>query len=226
MILEGFGQGDFLAVDEGASHLILSAIAENIARRTGFDTVTDKPIPFALSALNGLGITADGATNAEGALLSSLATVLIPLGIGNLEPDKYRLLRESYAGIRGAFKELTAELARINRLERIDDRQTLKEQVEAATGEFVKQYQTFRSTRYARGFKSWAPLYVGGLLSVASALVAPHVAAGIAGASLGIQIIQKKLESPSGQPSRERIFTMLATLQKDIVKRSGVKQLI
>jgi hypothetical protein len=111
-------------------------------------------------------------------------------------------------------------------LERIDDLQALKEQVEVATEEFVKQYQTFRKTRYARGFKSWAPLYIGGLLSMASALVAPPVALGIAGASLGIQVIQKKLESPSDQPGRERVFNMLAALQKDIFKRSGVKQLI
>lgn len=226
LILKGFGQGDFLAVDEGASHLILSAIAENISRRTGFDTITDKPVPFALNALNGLGVGGTGPTNAEGALLSSLATVLIPASVGSLERDKYRILRESYAGIRGAFKELTAELARINRLERIDDLQALKEQVEVATEEFVKQYQTFRKTRYARGFKSWAPLYIGGLLSMASALVAPPVAVGIAGASLGIQVLQKRLEGPSDRPGRERVFNMLAALQKDIFKRSGVKQLI
>jgi hypothetical protein len=226
LILDGFGQGDFLAVDEGASHLILSAIAENISRRTGFDTITDKPIPFALNSLNNLGVGDVGPTDAEGALLSSLATVLIPVSVGSLEQNRYRLLRESYAPIRAAFKALTEELARINRLGRIEDPKALREQVEVATQDFVKQYQTFRKTRYARGFKGWAPLYIGGFLSMASVLVSPPIAVGIAGASLLTQVVQKKLEAPSDQAGRNRVFNMLAGLEKDIVKRSGVKQLI
>lgn len=226
LILDGFGERGFLVVAEAASHLILSAIAENISRRTGFDTITDQPIPFALNALNSLGVVAPGRSDAEGSLMSSLASVLIPAPVGSLEQSKYRVLRDSYAGIRGAFKELTAQLARINRLDRIQDPHALGEQVEVVTQEFVKEYQAFRKTRYARGFKSWAPLYVGGALSVVSALVAPPVAAGIAGASLAIQIIQKKLEGPSDQSRRERVFNMLSGLQKDIVKRSGIKRLI
>jgi hypothetical protein len=226
LIIDGFGEGGFLVVDEAASHLILSAIAENISRRTGFDSITDKPIPFALNALNGLGVSGASPADAEGSLLSSLASVLIPAGVGSLDQRRYRLLRESCASIRGAFKGLTAELARINRLDRIEDPRVLREQVAIATQEFVREYQNFRKTRYARGFKSWAPLYIGGLMSIASALVAPPVAAGIAGASLVVQLVQKKLESPSDQPGRERVFNMLAGLQKDIVKRSGIKQLI
>jgi len=111
-------------------------------------------------------------------------------------------------------------------MDRIEDPQALTEQVEIATHEFVKQYQDFRKTRYARSFKTWTPLYIGGLLSMASALVAAPVVFGIATVSLVVQVVQKKLESPLDQPGRDRVFNMLAGLQKDLVKRSGIKQLI
>jgi hypothetical protein len=93
-------------------------------------------------------------------------------------------------------------------------------------GEFFKEYQAFRKSRYARGFKKWTPIYVGGLLSMVMTVVAPPVALGIAGASLGIQIIQKGLEGPAEHLRRERIFNMLAGIRKDIIRRSGIKEII
>lgn len=221
------GAKGFLVVDEDASNLILSGIAGNISRRTGLDAITDKPIPFALNALNNLGLARPLTSEpAEGALLSSLTSLLIPSDVATFKPDEYRNLRESYVEVRNAFKGLTAELARINRLNRIEDPKIFGEQVEATAREFLQQYQAFRKSRYARGFKKWTPLYVGGLLSAVMTVVAPHVALGIAGASVGIQVIQKKLEAPADNAEGERIFNMLAGMRKDIIRRSGIKEII
>ena len=153
LIVDGFDgllEG-FLVVDQNASNLILSSIAENISRRIGLDAITDEPIPFALNALNNLGVKqaiVSGA--AEGALLSSLASVLIPLEVATLSPRDYRNLREAYGSMRMAFKELTAELTRINRLNRIEDPKFLRDQVKITATEFFKEYQAFRKSRYAR----------------------------------------------------------------------------
>jgi hypothetical protein len=48
----------------------------------------------------------------------------------------------------------------------------------------------------------------------------------IAGASVGIQIIQKSLEHPEVHPGHRRVFNMLAGIRKDILRRSGIKQII
>jgi len=215
-----------LVVQEAASDLILSAIAENISRRTGLDAITDKPIPFALNGLNNLGVTEIVPGGAEGALLTSLVSVLIPAEVALLDVRKYRDLRESYVSIRGAFKELTANLARINRLDRIQDPKTLSDQVRVASQDFVTQYVNFRKSTYARNFKRWAPLYIGGVLAVVGTLVSPPVAAGVAGVSLVVQLIQKEVESRSGQVGPERVFNMLAGLRKDIITQSGIEQMI
>src|ERR1700691_1329324 len=81
-----------LIVPRGKSgELILSCIAANISRRTGFDAITDKPIPFALNALNNLGLGPKQDSGApEGALLSSLASLLVPAEISSLNSAEYR----------------------------------------------------------------------------------------------------------------------------------------
>ena len=70
------------------------------------------------------------------------------------------------------------------------------------------------------------PLYVGGLLSMIATVVEPKVALNIAGASLVIQIIQRRLDDPTHQPRRDRVFNMLAGMRKDIIRKSGVKQIV
>ncbi|MGA2337429.1 MAG: hypothetical protein ABSG08_18820 [Terriglobales bacterium] len=230
LILSGLerisGQKGFIVVDKAASDLILSGIAGNISRRTGFDAITDKPVPFALNALNNLGVGLTPVSGgAEGAVLASLTSILIPAEVATLKATEYRSLRESYAPIRIAFKELTADLARINRLNRIQDPRHLNDEVEATARDFFKEYQAFRKSRYARGFKAWAPLYVGGLLSIVGAVVAQPYVVEIAGLSLGINIIQRIVDS-SADHGRERVFNMLAGLRKDIIHRSGINEII
>ena len=230
LIIEGLdkytGFGGFLVVDENASNLILSGMAENISRRMGLDAVTDKPISFALNSLNSLGVMRTAPSDgAQGLLLSSLASVLIPLEVATLSPRDYRNLRDAYSSIRTTFKELTSQLTQINRLNRIDDPKHLRDHVKATARDFFEEYRDFRKSRYARGFKKWVPLYVRGLLSIVAA-VEPRIALGVAGASLGIQIVQRKLDSSTDQPRREHVFHMLAGMRKDIIRLSGVKQIV
>ncbi len=216
-----------IVVNKAASDLILSGIAENISRRTGLDAITEKPMPFVLTSVNNLGVRRTPISGgAEGAVLASLTSILIPAEVGTLKVKDYRDLRNSYAPIREAFKELTADLARINRLDRIQDPKLLRDEVEETAREFVKEYQTFRKSRYARHIREWAPLYVAGLFGMIGTVVAPPVAFGIAGASMVIQLIQKGFKDPAAHRGRHRIFNMVAGLRKDIIRRSGIKAII
>jgi hypothetical protein len=223
-LVRRFSDQQFLVVQEAASDLILSAIAENISRRKGLDAITDKPTPFAVKALNDLGHLGTSG-GVEGLVLSSLASVLIPTEVSTVTPNKYREIRESYAPIRGAFKELTETLARTNRLHRIQNPQELRDAVQGTAQQFVREYDTFRKSRSAQRFKEWAPLYVTGLLGIAGSIVSPHVAFEIAGTSFGIQVIQKIIDGSTDQSTRGRVFNMLAGIEKNIVRQSGIKKL-
>jgi hypothetical protein len=216
---------EFIVVEETASDLILSAIAENISRRKGLDAITDKPIPFVVKALNDLGhIGTRDSSGLEGLVLSSLASVLIPTEVGIVKPNEYREIRESYAPIRNAFKKLTAELARTDRLHRIQDPQELRDAVQGTAQTFVREYDTFRKSRYAQAFRSWAPLYVGGLLSITGTIVPLPVKIVLAGVSFGIQIVLKHVYGSPDQSERGRVFNMLAGVEKNIIRQIGIKK--
>jgi hypothetical protein len=224
---DDFADRGFYIVNETASDLILCGIAERMSRRTGLDAITDKPLPYALAALNGLDIEPrDSLNGAEGALLSSLAGMLIPSEVAVLAPDQYRDLREAYTPIRATFKELTATLSRINRLDNIGDPDELRNQIDVTAREFLREYERFRKTRYAAIFRDWMPFCVGGVLSVAAAAVSPTYAVGIVGASVVFSAIDRVRQSRDFDHSRNRVFSMLTGLSNDIVEQSGILHII
>lgn len=64
--------------NEEASGLIVSHIADRIARRTGLDTMTDEALPFVVRSLDALGVTDKSLDReGEGALASTIANSLL-----------------------------------------------------------------------------------------------------------------------------------------------------
>lgn len=216
---------DFLVVHEGASNIILAGLAARIAARTGLDTITEKPLPFVFSALKGVPgrSVIDGA--AEGALLSAIAEMAIPTAVASMEPHQYHEVRDSYGNIRRAFKALTSEWARLHRLTRLTDPGELSARVESLAQDFDRQYREYRASQFARTFKSLTPLCVGGVLTVASAVVAPAVAPGIAIGSVVVTVIEKLLSAREDSPD-ERVFSMLSGLRREIVAQSGIREVV
>lgn len=217
--------GRFILVRKDASNIILAGLASRIAGRLGVDAITDLPIPFAVSALRGVPQRAADDGAGEGALLSAVATLMIPASIATLSPQRYLEIRESYAEIREAFKGMTTELAARHRLRRGESAEEFARRVDTVARDFARQYREYRSSRYARRFRSWTPLCVGGVLSVPAAFVHPLAAAGLAVATFAIQVVEKCLGG-SDNTADQRVFHMLAGLRRDIVKRSGIKELV
>jgi hypothetical protein len=214
----------FIPVRQEASSVILAGLASRIARRLGIDAITDQPLPFAVSALLGVPQRTTNDGSAEGALLSAIANLMIPASVARIAAKQYGEIRDSYAGVREAFKALTAELAARHRLGRTDSPAEFAQRVEAVAQDFAREYREYRASRYARRFKSWAPLCIGGVLSVPTAFVSPLSAAELATASFAFALLQNYL----GEVDRtnQRVFHMLAGLRKDVIQRSGIRELV
>jgi hypothetical protein len=215
----------FIPVRQEASSVILAGLASRIARRLGIDAITDQPMSFAVSALLGVPQRTTNDGSAEGALLSAMANLMIPTSVARIAAKQYGEIRGSYAGVREAFKALTAELALRHRLGRIDSPREFAQRVEAVAKDFAREYREYRNSRYARRFKSWAPLCVGGVLSVPTAFVSPLSAAGLATASFAFTLLQNYLGDVD-RNSNQRVFHMLAGLRKDVIQRSGIRELV
>jgi hypothetical protein len=228
-LIEPYGKdissGRFILVPKEASEVILAGVASRMARRIGVDTITDRPVPFAFGASRDMPTRTVDDSGVEGALLSALATLMIPTSVLRVSPKRYRDIRESYSDIRATFKVITSELAAWNRLDRIQDPEKFADSIDSAALDFASQYRAYRRTRFARAFKAWAPLCVGGVLSVTAALVTPPIAAKLVTGTFALQLIDKFLSNTEPTP-RHHVFHMLAGIRRDIIKSSGVRELV
>lgn len=224
LLIEDLGRGlagdRFVVIQEDASELILSGVATRMARRLGIDTITDKQLPFALNALRTVPLsTAD----AEGALLSAIARASLPGAVANLTVEDYVDLRDTYSGIREAFKVLTVELAAVNRLTKLDDAVRLLERVEGVANDFHREFLDFQKSKYARAFRSWTPFVVGAALAIPASLVSPEAGVVMAAGGVAIQAIEKCARAEVQGP--EKVFNMLSDLREDLIERSRVAHL-
>lgn len=221
------GQTQFDVVDKRASDLLVSLLASRLASRTGCDAVTDRPLPFIVNALTQLAIERGrGDGRPEGALLSAMASLLIPSAVNTLGVADYSELRSSYADVRRAFKALTSEMSRSHRLGRIEDAKLFQRAVDDAADELFAQYQAHRRSALGKSFRNWTPLCVGSLLAAAVAWHT-HDPVKSAGVSFAFQVLEKGI-STRQQPSseRERTFHMLAGLRRNILTRRSVAKLV
>jgi hypothetical protein len=214
----------FMHIQRDAGSLILSYIADRIARRKGLDAITDFSVGFSVNALENQGIHfTHPAGVAEGYLLSSIVSCEIPAELRYLPSDSYLELRSSFSEIRDAFKRLTAELVVINRLHRIENTGVFRQEIQNTAEDFVRQCDKYRRSRFAKKTQKWVPLGIGTVVGIVAALGGPVAAIGGKAAQLSTQVIDKKINRPSSDPVAERTFQMLCSLQRDIIRRSPVK---
>jgi hypothetical protein len=228
LMIDGLGDlaGDhFVVVQRDASDVILAGLAAKIAARLGIDAITDKPLPFAATALSDIDIDA-AAGSAEGALLTALARTSIPAAVAHLRPDEYAELRSSYAPIREAFKSLTRELAQVHRLDRMNDPSELAKRVEATANDFHQRFIAYRDGRDARAFKKWTPLFIATALAIPGPLASTPELRALIGASAAFAVHAIRQQLTLKAERHAHIFNMLTGLRSDLVEQSQISRLI
>jgi hypothetical protein len=221
------GAENYLPVPSEASNLILTCIADRIARREGLDTATDEDLPFATSTLNSLHVSIGApAGAAEGALLSAVIRIIMPEEVANLNMKAYSELRESYMPIREAFKSYTAEISAINRLYRIEDPNFFSHRIALVAEQIEKECSTYKKSVFSRRFKSWAPFSAGSILSIGAAIVDPAFGLNFAAGSVAIGLISKVFIEGRLSSETPVACRLLADLRSDILKKATVNALV
>jgi hypothetical protein len=186
-----------------------------MARRQGFTTITDRPLDYALNALNGLDVVAP-ANVSEGLLTAAFATVLVPGDVVNLRLNDYRILRESYAGLRASVARFVQQSNEWCRLDRIEDPHLLEQRLAEVASSLRVEFDDFRKTRFARSIAKWTPFSLGGLLPVIGAYqgLSQEWAWSIAGASFVLNLLDRICFRPAS--AKEKVFSISTTLDYDI----------
>ena len=148
--------GDWWVVDEQASDLIVSYIADRLAATKGWTSITDHGDCYVFNALQRTDVGVNS-TEAENQLASMLITELVPDVIELLPLEKYCELRKRHEPIREQLAIFVDEVVRKNRLNRIENTADLHEAVVECVRDLKKEVLNFRSSPFARTLGDGVP---------------------------------------------------------------------
>jgi hypothetical protein len=225
-ILRNLVTEEFYVVPIQASNLILSYIADRVARRTGLDSVTDENLPFVVNSLDNMKLSLERPTGStEGSLLSAIASINIPNSVERIAINDYSRLRDSYAGIREAFKEYVAKLSTNQRLHRIEDIHIFENQLQDIAQKIKEECDKYQKTAFRRRFADWGLFTVCYLFPIASTIYDPTYGIAVGLEAVAIRFLKKVFFDESGPSVPDKAIKMLAGLRKRILKISTVKAL-
>ena len=216
-----------ILANEDASGLIVSHIADRIARRTGWDTMTDEPLPFVVRSLDALGFTDKSLDReGEGVLASTIANIVIPSAVEQLSIPQYQEIRESFEDVRRAFQELVRAVSTHANLNRAQTATALDNRLQRPIVEFCKQWVHYKESRTARKLMEWTPMCIGGLLAIPASLFNPLAGVALAAGGFTVTVIEKCMPKDEGPYGQRKAFDLLCRLEKQILREADIKSLI
>lgn len=224
--LEGIAgtSADYLVVNEAASNVLLSHIADKIGSRWGLTTVTDHRIDFTVNALNAL--QPSSSADASSKLISSVITMEVPEEILHVTPERYKEIRNSFEEIRLPFQHTMIELSQLYRLDSIVDGRLLQQKIAEITSEFDSEVQKVKKSEFGKKLKHWTPVGIGCLATVAGpAFHEPTIAISTAAVSVVLQIVRGLSSQTHLSSERSEVQRLIGRMQKKILKESQVRRL-
>ena len=212
--------GDTFPANEEASNLIVSYVADRIAKRTGMDTITDLEIPHAVQSFDALNLSPQTVNReSEGLLIAAIATTAIPATVSSLTVHEFQELRQSYSDVRTPFNELISSLAAYAKLHRQQSAAAAEKRVELASAEYQRQMKAYRESHFARNIDKWTPVAIKSILAVL-AVAAPDkdMRLALAAGGIGIDIMKEGIAARQSPPKNEKVFRMLCKMEQDINK--------
>lgn len=221
---KGFTSGDWLAVDTQASDLILSYIADRLAEKQGWTSITDNERCYVFTSLQQVEQSA-GPEDAEDQLARFLVTELVPDIIEALPLDTYCKLRERYKPIREHLALFIHDAVLENRLAHIRDPGELRHAVDEYIRDLRKEVVEFRDSTFGAMFRKWGPFSLGSIVSLGAAIPGPW-AFPLAGAGLLLMAVDKAGVLENKATLRGNMVRLLAAARNDVIEASAVKRFL
>ena len=220
-----FGEGDWLPVNEQASDLVLSYIADKLAARQGWTSITDREGFYVFNAV-GQPSAFDPPDDAEDLLARLMVAELVPDVIDRLSIEKYSELRNRYAPIRERLNIFINEMVLENRLDRIGSGAELEQAVQDCVGDLKKEVLSFRASTFGEFFRKWGPFSVSSLITIGGRAVHldPGWSASLGGVGVVLSILDKKGIFQNKPMKHGEMVRLLATARNDIIGSLDIKR--
>lgn len=225
----GFGgvpADQFYLVDEEASYLIISQTSTSIATMRGWNTVTDRGLDYTVAEVNRL-----EQHYIEQRFIGSLAAAImrlaIPRELEEISETDFVALRERHQPLREEFPVALSTLARLGPDPLPHDPELLAQRVQVLAPRFITAVEKFRHDRLWRSVKSYVPMTVGFLITLAAGLVGKAVGVKLKpGIDFTIKVIERQFESGGAPPHETRTHRLLADLKDDILDTAKTKRIV
>lgn len=221
---KGFTSGDWLVVDTQASGLILSYIADRLAEKKGWTSITDNEGCYVFTALQRTEQVA-GPAEADDQLARLLVTNLVPDIIEALPLETYCELRERYKPLRERLALFIHDALLENRLKHIGDPEELRHAMDEYVKDLRNEVLAFRDSTFGAMFRKWGPFSLGSIVSLGAAIPG-RLAFPLAGAGLLLMAVDKAGILERKATLRGDMVRLLAAARNDVIEASAVKRFL
>ncbi len=222
-IAQGLEGGNYVMVEENASNLIVSHIADKIGDRFGLSTITNNQTDYTVSTLSSLeAIKKVDAT--EGLLSSLIINTQIPSELLLMDNQEYKTIRNAYADIREPFRKLITDLNSIYRLDSTSDEEVLIEKIQVMAKEFVSASEKLKKTRFFRQIKKWSFWGIGSI-GVLIAFATKNPTVEFSSSMMAIVASGIGLNFNYNESDNEKVQRLISGMQRDIIDASKVRSI-
>jgi hypothetical protein len=226
LILPGEFAGDnWLTVNEKASDLVISYIADRLAALEGWTSITNNE---GLYVFNAVGSVGSPDVSAADQLARMMITDLVPDVIDRLSLKRYNELRQRYQPIRERLNQFIDETIKQDRLNRIGDMTELNAAIHDCTAELRKEIREFKKSSFGKEIRKWGPFALTGLIRLAKSIshINSELALALEGVSLTIGFIDKTGVLQDKSNNREEMVRLLAAARNDIIGSLDIKRFL
>jgi hypothetical protein len=208
----------WLKVERRVADLVLSLLAQRMASRHDdvLGTATDSVTSFAVATRSELRVE-NKQWSAESVLASRILAAEVPARIDRLPLRKYLEIRDSYREKRDIFRLAMQELSRLHLDGSIGNPQLFQKRLDDVVGEFGAALQDLRQRRLRKLVEQWAPLVIGGVVTVAGWLVhKPIVSSAGVAAKFALEVLKTARPKPAAGTYTAQTQAMLVKLGHDL----------
>jgi hypothetical protein len=221
--ISGIDLKDFSVVNRYASDIILSHIADNMAKRLHVNSITNNPFAFSVNSLNPIPIQKD--SQKKGLLTSAIIRCIIPEKVEELSTDQFLEIRDEYSDVRESIHEISKKLAEFNDLGEINDNRLLENEINDISNEFSKQVNTLENSVSPDIVKKFVPIFFGATGIICGDYFNEPMRTGGRMASIVLsQIISDRIAIP--ETEKAKFQRRISSLQHEINWQSDLRRLL
>jgi hypothetical protein len=219
---------DWRVVNEQASDIILSCIADRIAskqREYGWFSITDSADCYTFNAFEQVD-PREEPNKVEGELARLLVTGLIPDLIKAVPIAEYCEIRNRYELIREELSDFLKDLINKNRLTGIEDVALLEKAMHGCVAALREEIFKFIESPFGRRFKKWSSFAISGFINIAATPCKPHIAIPLQCASVAVASLGMTDRFGPKVTKRGDMVKLLASARSDIIEASPVERFL